>query len=680
MSTSEESFSSPSAKLTVSSVVGAVVDSTSSSTDSSAIVAVVSSDTTSATEADVVRADDPRMPRLQFINTRFPVYGAGDWVTIRVDGVSSSDCEVEVTSAAEDTIPAERIKKWSSGYDGYWLVAVPIPTFYLNTGSSKEWRLMWSDGVSVIDTVFYQSSAQPPTPTAPPIVDTETGVFVVVKDKIEIPATVVEEEKVIATSMEEQDLPAIEPPALKVPGEEAGGFVVDGVTLTNEFMFVWGYITINGAPAPIGTVVEARVADLKVGSFVVSTPGAYGSMPAYGDDPYTTKKDGAQSGDIVYLWVNGEPTGSAFKYGSSFGDILHLDIALVGATGPVDPDVRLDIRADESLVGSTVTIGTAEKVVLASFIARATGGDVIADALDFLVPEGSISPYAPHLFTEVDGKQTYHTWTTWMNPGRVMHWDTFAGAYNFPEDKDVRIYMLGKAGPQGGPTSVEPGSMIQVNLLGGDNAAHVRYTLRRISIPAVDGIPVRVVTPVVETEPVETELETHGEDSPPVMYDGWRMPLWIVGFSTEKPARFNLPVIGQAVGATDGYDGEELELEAMPPPPPSDCPDFAFHLYNDLRGRDERTICDVRSEQDRDMEFVLHFQTGWLSVPFQMTWDTNQLPPDATGEVAFIFRDNDGIEVIHQTYADIWDGEVALPEQSFAMKAGTIMFLIHRNN
>ncbi len=67
-----------------------------------------------------------------------------------------------------------------------------------------------------------------------------------------------------------------------------------------------GSVTVYGAPAPVGTVVEALNArDQVVGCTVVSTAGEYPLMQIYGEDPPTIP--GMQDGEIVAFRVNGIP-------------------------------------------------------------------------------------------------------------------------------------------------------------------------------------------------------------------------------------------------------------------------------------------------------------------------------------------------------------------------------------
>ncbi len=63
----------------------------------------------------------------------------------------------------------------------------------------------------------------------------------------------------------------------------------------------------NGMPIPVGSVVEAYDPDgVLCGQWVVSTPGTFGFMPVYVDDPYSPSVDeGCVLGDEITLMYNG---------------------------------------------------------------------------------------------------------------------------------------------------------------------------------------------------------------------------------------------------------------------------------------------------------------------------------------------------------------------------------------
>lgn len=65
-----------------------------------------------------------------------------------------------------------------------------------------------------------------------------------------------------------------------------------------------GTLTYFGAPAPVGTRVQARIGDQIVADTAVTVAGQYAiSIPP--DDPQTTICDGWDRQDIITIWVGG---------------------------------------------------------------------------------------------------------------------------------------------------------------------------------------------------------------------------------------------------------------------------------------------------------------------------------------------------------------------------------------
>jgi len=76
---------------------------------------------------------------------------------------------------------------------------------------------------------------------------------------------------------------------------------------TPLFTIVYGTATLNGAAAPVGSVVEGRSprGDV-VGCFVVSTAGNYGSMYVYGEDTSVSPPvPGMRNGEVISFRVSG---------------------------------------------------------------------------------------------------------------------------------------------------------------------------------------------------------------------------------------------------------------------------------------------------------------------------------------------------------------------------------------
>ncbi len=64
----------------------------------------------------------------------------------------------------------------------------------------------------------------------------------------------------------------------------------------------------HGVPLPAGSVVDAFAPNgSHCGTYFVTTPGSYGFMPVYRDDPYTIEPDGAEPGDTITFFINGYP-------------------------------------------------------------------------------------------------------------------------------------------------------------------------------------------------------------------------------------------------------------------------------------------------------------------------------------------------------------------------------------
>lgn len=74
-----------------------------------------------------------------------------------------------------------------------------------------------------------------------------------------------------------------------------------------EWVDYYGTITLNGNPAPVGTVVEAYDPDgIMCGTFTVATAGSYGFIHVYRDDIDTPGTDeGADPGDTITFKING---------------------------------------------------------------------------------------------------------------------------------------------------------------------------------------------------------------------------------------------------------------------------------------------------------------------------------------------------------------------------------------
>ncbi len=106
-------------------------------------------------------------------------------------------------------------------------------------------------------------------------------------------------------------LPGYEAAARWLPSQSGAHLqgVCPSVQNTPFFTLAYGAVTLDGASASVGTIVEARSprGDV-VGCFEVTTTGNYGMMYIYGEDNTVTPSiPGMRAGETVAFYVNGSP-------------------------------------------------------------------------------------------------------------------------------------------------------------------------------------------------------------------------------------------------------------------------------------------------------------------------------------------------------------------------------------
>jgi carbon-monoxide dehydrogenase small subunit len=83
--------------------------------------------------------------------------------------------------------------------------------------------------------------------------------------------------------------------------------MAEEVFTTDRFMMLAGPISLEGHPAPLGTLIEVRDSDqVLCGNFIVDKIGLYGVLNVFADDPNTQVDEGAIPGDKLQIFVNGE--------------------------------------------------------------------------------------------------------------------------------------------------------------------------------------------------------------------------------------------------------------------------------------------------------------------------------------------------------------------------------------
>jgi len=104
---------------------------------------------------------------------------------------------------------------------------------------------------------------------------------------------------------------------------------------TPLFTIVYGTATLNGAAAPVGSVVEARsLRGDVVGCFAVSTAGNYGSMYVYGEDTSVSPPvPGMRNGEVISFLVSGaSATASPQLAWSNDHDLHQVNLSATSTT------------------------------------------------------------------------------------------------------------------------------------------------------------------------------------------------------------------------------------------------------------------------------------------------------------------------------------------------------------
>lgn len=87
----------------------------------------------------------------------------------------------------------------------------------------------------------------------------------------------------------------------------------------------YGDISVNGNPAPVGTVITATIGDAERGRLVTSAEGMYGSTDAFGDRLLVQAAEGEDAAAITFL-VNGVAFSQTALYAP--GAMIRMDLAV----------------------------------------------------------------------------------------------------------------------------------------------------------------------------------------------------------------------------------------------------------------------------------------------------------------------------------------------------------------
>jgi len=120
---------------------------------------------------------------------------------------------------------------------------------------------------------------------------------------------------------------------------------------TNTWSDFWGdSCTINGNPIQPGDTIRAYDPDsVLCGEFIVVTPGNYGYLHVYGDDPTTPNIDeGAVDGDTISFTINGvlaQTSVTPIWHSGTPGAVLKVNLWVeMAIPGDVNNDGILDLN------------------------------------------------------------------------------------------------------------------------------------------------------------------------------------------------------------------------------------------------------------------------------------------------------------------------------------------------
>jgi hypothetical protein len=120
----------------------------------------------------------------------------------------------------------------------------------------------------------------------------------------------------------------------------------------------YGTLTINSLPAPVGTVVTAKVGGVECGSITTTVAGQYGGSGAF--DEKLTVTGEIETGATIKFYVGTYYTGVAYDYAFSPGAVTELNLAITDLLDVTPPVVTLTPLSPDPTNDNTPTFtGTA---------------------------------------------------------------------------------------------------------------------------------------------------------------------------------------------------------------------------------------------------------------------------------------------------------------------------------
>jgi hypothetical protein len=148
----------------------------------------------------------------------------------------------------------------------------------------------------------------------------------------------------------------------------------------------YGGLTVNGSPAPVGTVVEARGEGVRTGiegnPLITTEVGRYGSPGIF--EEKLVVQGYIKPGTTIYFYINGNKANETYPFSS--GNVTELDLTLIDTTPPTVASTSPEADATGVTVDTTVNV-TFNEAMAASSI-NTTSFTLVTDSIPVA---GSIS-------------------------------------------------------------------------------------------------------------------------------------------------------------------------------------------------------------------------------------------------------------------------------------------------
>jgi len=146
----------------------------------------------------------------------------------------------------------------------------------------------------------------------------------------------------------------------------------------------YGTLTIVGSPAPVGTVVTAKVGGVQYGSITTTVEGQYGSSDPLGDRLLVAPGEGdIETGDTIYFYANGSVASQTYAFDPD--EVTELNLTVFDTTAPTVSSTSPVADATGVAVETTVSVTFSEAmaestITTSSFTLDSVAGSVSYDS------------------------------------------------------------------------------------------------------------------------------------------------------------------------------------------------------------------------------------------------------------------------------------------------------------